>query len=229
MPTNKMTTDEMLESCAEIEPKTLLNIGVGPVPHNEAEVFQARWPKMRIIGLEPHINIFRERASKYPGKIYPWGLWSTPCLKILSMVRKSKGKSSMLAPDDRWVGKWSYKQKTTCSKGIVCCTTLDHLDEVLKFPEDIFLWMDIEGSELEALKGGHKLLGSGRVKWINLEVSIQPRRVGEPSENELSDYLGRYGFSIYLRYDIGTHFQNVVYMQENNVHKTAHLHIKGVK
>ncbi len=208
-----MTTEEMLKSCAETQPKTLLNIGVGPIPHNEAEVFNKRWPKMRIIGLEPHVHVFKQRHKNYPGKLYQWALWSIPCLKTLTVVRQSKGKSSMLEPDERWIGKWSYKSEKVCSQEIVVCVTMDQLDEALGFPKDIFLWMDIEGAELEALKGGRRLLESGRVKWINLEVSVQPRRIGEPSEDDLSDFLGQYGFSVCLRYDIGTHFQNTVWRQ----------------
>lgn len=210
MTTNRMTTEEMLKSCVETQPKTLLNIGVGPVPHNEAETFRKLWPKMNIIGLEPNIDIFIERFSRYPGKMYPWGLWSVSCLKALTMVKASKGKSSVLDPHPDWAGKWSFDKRIS-TKSVINCTTLDQLDEILGFPEDIFLWMDIEGSELEALKGGHKLLASGRVKWIDVEVSLQPRRIGEPSENDLSDFLRQYGFSIRQRYNVETHFQNVVY------------------
>lgn len=213
MPKNKMTTEEMLESCVGTQPKTLLNIGVGPIPHNEAEAFKELWPEIRIIGLEPHVHVFKQRHGNYPGKLYQWALWSIPCLRTLTVVRQSKGKSSFLEPDERWRGKWSYKSEKVCSKEIVVCVTMDQLDEALGFPEDIFLWMDIEGSELHALKGGHRLLESGRVKWINLEVSVQPRRLEEPSENDLSNYLKQYGFSICLQYDIGTHFQNTVWRQ----------------
>lgn len=206
-----------------------MNIGVGPEPHNEAETFKKQWPNIRIVGLEPHVHVFKQRHGNYPGKLYQWGLWSIPCLKILTVVRQSKGKSSILKPDERWVGKWSYKNEKVCSQEIISCITLDQLDEALEFPEDIFLWMDIEGSELEALKGGHKLLESGRVQWIDMEVSVKPRRLGEPSEDDLSDHLKNYRFSIKQRYNIGTHFQNVVYTTTNNVFADIALHTKGQK
>lgn len=204
MPKNPMTTEDMLKSCVETQPKTLLNIGVGPIPHNEAVEFKKLWPNIRIIGLEPNPDTFTERVSDYPGELYPWALWSIPCVKVFNVIKCLSGQSSLL---DFEVGK-------TCKEILVSCVTLDQLDKALKFPEDIFLWMDIEGSELEALRGGHNLLASGRVKWIDMEVSLQPRRVGEPSEDDLSDYLRQYEFSIYLRYDIGTHFQNVVWRRE---------------
>ena len=203
MVTNKMTTEEMLKSCVETQPKTLLNIGVGPVPHSEAKTFRKLWPTMRIVGLEPSPDTFAKRISDYPGELYPWALWSIPCDKVFNAMKLLSGQSSFLD--------FEVTKSRPCKKILVSCITLDQLDETLKFPEDIFLWMDIEGAELEALKGGHKLLESGRVKLVNLEVSIQPIRVGEPSEDDLSSYLKQYGFSICLRYDIGTHFQNTVW------------------
>ncbi len=211
MTKNKITTQEMLERCVETQPKTLLNIGVGPLQHNEAEVFKAKWPEIKIVGLEPNPDTFTERVSGYPGKIYPWGLWSVSCLKTLTMVKEAKGKSSMLEPDPKWKGRWSYKNSKVCRKEVVSCVTLDQLDKALKFPKDIFLWMDIEGAELEALKGGHELLKSGKVKWIDLEIGIQTRRVKEPSEDDISLLLKKYGFSVNMRYSTGSHFGNVVY------------------
>lgn len=205
-----METIDLLRNNIETTPKTLFNIGVGPRPHCECQVFKQLWPDINIIGLEPNINTFMDRAVDYPGRLYPWGLWSTSTIKELKAVSKSSGKSSILAPHKEWQGRWSYT-KEECQTVLISCITLDQLDRALNFPEAIFLWMDIEGSELEAIRGGNLLLSSGRVKWIDMEVSHQPRRIGEPSEDMLIELLKPYHFSLKCQYNSGKVFHNSLY------------------
>lgn len=211
---NNISTVELLENNVQTAPKTLLNIGVGPRHNNEASVFKRLWPNIQIIGLEPNIETFRDRIVDYPGKLYPWALWSTPIIKKIMTVRKSPGKSSMFMPHSQWIGKWSYNIGKTCDEVLVSCVTLDQLDKVLNYPVDIFLWMDIEGAELEALRGGCSLLASGRVNWIDMEVSHKPRRINEPSKDSLSVFLQDYGFSIKCQYNCGSHFHNSLYVRK---------------
>lgn len=194
-----------------IEPKVLFNIGVGHRPHCEAMAFKKIWPDIRNIGIEPNINTFLDRRSDFPGEIYPWALWSTSCLKELSTSKLYKGHSSLLLPDSRWVRTETHKPELVKNQQlIVSCITLDQLDQAFGCLDDIFLWMDIEGAELEALKGGNKLLGSGRVKWIDMEVSHEIRRVGDPSEDDLCTYLKDFGFSIKYSYGRARTFHNIL-------------------
>ncbi len=212
-----METINLLKDNVKIPPKVLLNIGVGPKPHCEAEIFKKMWPDIRIIGLEPNLKTFRDRVGSYPGELYPWALWNTPCIKKLFAVTKSPGKSSMLNPNPYWIGKWSFKIGKECKEILVNCVTLDQIDEALGHPHDIFLWMDIEGAELEALRGGRSLLASGRVNWIDMEVSHQCRRINEPNEDSLSEFLKIYNFSLKCQYNSGIAFHNSLYCKNNRI------------
>ena len=211
MDLNRMSTIDLLKSNVQTAPEILLNIGVGPRSHCEAQVFKKLWPNIRVIGLEPNIDVFRDRVADYPGVLYPWALWSTPSVKKLMVVPTHPGRSSLLSPHPQWDGRKNFDIGKTCKEILISCVTLDQLDEALNFPTGIFLWMDIEGSEFEALKGGRSLLASGRVEWIDMEVSHKTRRVGEPSEDSLSDHLKGYGFSIKCQYNYGTVFHNTLY------------------
>lgn len=51
----------------------------------------------------------------------------------------------------------------------VAVWTLDGFDWRMGCLDRILLWLDVEGSELPALRSGSRLLASGRVRWINLE------------------------------------------------------------
>ena len=201
---------DLLKDNISSTPQTLFNIGVGPRQHNEAQHFRELWPKINIIGLEPNVDTFLDIITDYPGKLYPWGVWSIPTIKKLKTVTKAPGKSSILTPHKEWRGRWSYTAKE-CKIVPISCVTLDQLDESMNFPKNIFLWMDIEGSELEAINGGNSLLSSGRVKWINIEISHHPRRVGEPDEETLAEILKQYGFSLKCKHSLGVACHDSLY------------------
>ena len=55
-----------------------------------------------------------------------------------------------------------------------------------KEPPDI-LWIDVEGAELEVLRGGKEVLGKARL--IHLEVSFRPMQIGKPLFWEIQKYL----------------------------------------
>lgn len=188
-------------------PKVFLNVGIGP-SHNgsnrEAEVVAKVWPDIQIIGFEPSMDLFLRRRPTYPGKLYPWGLWCKSGIQTM-IVTPNKGHSSILN---------SVDSDRACSTELISCTTLDQIDCAIKCPDDIFLWMDIEGAELEALRGGHRLLGSGRVKWIALEVAHKPRRVGQPSENDISTYLSVYNFVPHRHYEYSPATHNILYTRK---------------
>lgn len=194
------------------KPKTLYNIGVGHEPHNEAKAFQQLWPDITIIGLEPDLKIFCDRVEEYVGILYPWGLWKENAIREFS-ISSIHGWSSLLSPHSEWVNNANGLNFT---KGVfISCVTLDNLDKMMGCPQDIFLWMDIEGAELGALEGGKDALASKRIKWIDIEVSHKPRRIGEPSEVMISNYLKQYGYCKIIGYGNAKTFHNVLYELES--------------
>jgi len=96
-------------------------------------------------------------------------------------------------------------------------TTLDLFDELCGSGKDIVLWMDIEGSELAALKGGVSLLSSGRVKAINLEVRDNSECEDWPTAKEIHEFLTKFNYVKALKYlDQKTHY-DVVYVLDPTV------------
>lgn len=200
------------------KPKTLYDIGIGQEPHNEAKAFQQLWPDITIIGLEPDLKVFCDRVDEYVGILYPWGLWKENAICKFS-ISNYHGWSSLLHPHHEWINYTKNGDNMDHISGgliftegvLISCITLDHLDKMLGCPQDIFLWMDIEGAELGALEGGKDTLASGRIKWIDVEISRKPRRFEEPSEVMISDYLKQYNYCKTIQYGNARLFYNVLY------------------
>jgi hypothetical protein len=181
------------------EPQTLYNIGVGPLPHNEAHEFKKLFPELNVKGLEPQYGVFVERYKDYCGDIFPWGIWSEQSIKKMHLVH-SLGESSILPKKKTW--SWGRtKRLRNTGTTYISCITLDQFDELMGFPEDIFLWMDIEGAELEAFKGADRLLSSGRLKWVDCEVDDAKRRKNSPLWSDITSILNKYNYKLLKCHD----------------------------
>lgn len=73
-------------------------------------------------------------------------------------------------------------------------------DTFLKNQND-FLWEDVEmlvvdcqGSDLDVLRGFGGLLNSKNLKLIKTEVNFEEMYIGSPTENDIKDYLSKFGF-----------------------------------
>jgi len=64
-------------------------------------------------------------------------------------------------------------------------TTLDAYFAGKEFPD--ILWMDVEGAELDVLRGGTSVLRGARL--VHLEVSFRPMQIGKPLFWEIQEYL----------------------------------------
>ena len=201
-------------------PGALYNIGVGPSEeeHNEAVFFKQMFPDIEIFGVEANPKFALSRSKNYPGSILSKGVWSEKCVKTLSVPLSGTGRSSLLNAREEWAKKKSFNVAETID---VECTTLDAFDVIAGKPDRIWLWMDIEGAELEALKGAKNLLQSRRVDVITLEVSTKgiggiqlARRHGEPSIVEIENYLNGFdyvGADVISRASI---FVNVLFLRK---------------
>ena len=198
---------------------TLYNFGVGHWPHQEALQWKKRRPDVEIYGVEPNPITYFDRINDYPGNLYQIGVWSENSVQELNMSRDF-GHSSFLKQEEEWIKR--VKTKGTHDSSViiddrvsVLCQTIDSLDNFFGNPDNIFIWMDIEGAELKALKGARALLESGRVKGLFLESATEKinRRVGEPKLPDLNRFLYNYGFS-HKKYNTHPVFENILYLKK---------------
>lgn len=74
-------------------------------------------------------------------------------------------------------------------------TTLDAITVGTPFVGPDFIKLDVQGYELEILKGGTNTLASAEV--VMMEVNLIALHDGAPLFHESAEYMGRHGFQIY--------------------------------
>ncbi len=174
-------------------PKVLYDIGVGC--GREAWSLKELYPNLRVVGVEPHPGDIRRLSDEgYPGELRHCAVldYEGECTIKLGPVGSGHSCLAVSVPEDL--------QFIT-----VPCTTLDLLDASCGRPANVLLWMDIEHTEMLALKGGHELLSSKRCKWMSLEAT------GDADEAGKTEYLAKYGYQFACRYNDQINHWDVIY------------------
>ena len=180
-----------------IKPDCFIDLGCGTkLPHIkdcESWWFHHIYPDVKIIGLEPQPIRYKQHIdNNFPGVILNVGAHHTDC--DINVVIENKHGQVNMTPNhsDRKMQKIIIK----------CRTLIDIYNEYGPF-ENIFLWADIEGAELNALKGGISLLKDKKIKVLNLELwplnanKIWSNYVGNRcSANEVIDFLSQFGYHL---------------------------------
>src|SRR5690348_15847330 len=81
-------------------------------------------------------------------------------------------------------------------------TTVDILIAEKQFPSPDFIKLDVQGNELEVLRGAEQALKS--VEVILMELNLMPLYIGAPLVDEAVRYMAERGFRLY---DIGMFFR----------------------
>jgi FkbM family methyltransferase len=175
---------ELLEWQAD----TLYQVGIG-MYHKEVDVLRHEWGEnLKVIGCEPHPRI---RLEDYPGEVYR--------VAIANRV----GQTSFYARPGHKDGSSLYKRDgEEFTEYTVKVTTLDALFPNPEGPR-ILLWLDCEGAELDALKGGENFLK--HVDVINVELTAKSNAKEWCSPGDVHDLLQSRGF---FRQWIHTHRVN---------------------
>lgn len=190
-------------------PNAMYDIGVGP--KSEWKVLSGHYPSMRLYGCEPHPVMYESLKKSFPGSLCQKAVSNCGQTAVLHMPLDSSNlKRSMRGS--------LHRLKTTEEEIPVEVITLDQFDVWAGQPDRILLWMDIEGSELDALKSGPMLLASGRVKWINLEErkgteeELDERLVdGWCRPDEIKRFLEGHGYRPILHYNNQKTHWDVIY------------------
>lgn len=174
------------------DPKWLI-IG-GPADGNEAQCFVKRWPDIRVIGLEPYEPVLR------------WQLehgWPTANGELLNMAisHDNNPRPMYLSNDENNGGRASSLEgpRSGGQKDSVFCISLDTLEgSPGRGPwDEAFLWLDIEGWEVNALMGAVRIFTEKKVRYVNIEMMEH-----FPESNKLAhDFLTAHKFKCKIEWN----------------------------
>lgn len=166
-------------------PELFLNFGPG-VKSSEAWTVKEVWPDTKIIGVEACDRRYENIKDAYPGKLYHMA------------VDECEGMSTGYIGGRHGMFKFGLEKEIKVNnhrKVSVRTTTVDNIyDE-----GTAFIWADIEGAELRMLRGATRLLESGNLLGLNLELfpqnayKIWPHYTGNRcTADQVIDFLDQY-------------------------------------
>lgn len=176
---------DLLKPISSIQPRPdgIIQCGLGDWAEGQAILsLFANYPMLAIEPVQRYI--FEAWRDGFRGPIIQGALWSTGG-KIVTL-QDFRTRTSMLDTVDR--------------RGPIDARTLT-LDEAVQYSRfvahRILLWMDIEGVELEVLKGATETLK--RTTAIVCELKDEPKLANWPATEEVIAGLRQYGYELILR------------------------------
>jgi FkbM family methyltransferase len=163
----------------------IYHVGLG-TNFQETDVLSQEWPGVEWVGFEPHPQLVKWAIEKdYPGEIFEVAVGAEQGEGILYSKHRHKDGSSMNIHRDAIEGETYTEIKVK----------KDTLDNLVPTPHTgrIMLWLDCEGHELEAMKGGVNLLAHTQV--VNIEMTARPPGDGWCTPNEVHKFLMDHNFN----------------------------------
>ena len=147
------------------------------------------FPNSKIYSFEPqkkYLNMQKDILKKKNIKYYNFGIGAKNGNKIF-YITKREDSSSFLKPIDNQIGDYNSKYKKKVK--------IDKLENIIKLNDIInpsLIKLDIQGLELEALKGARKLLR--KINFIIVEISYQKIYHNQVLNKEIITFLKKKNF-----------------------------------
>lgn len=188
------------------EPEVFIDIGVkaigDPTCSSEAKDIHAKFPNAKIIGFEPNPNAYEMWKKKYPGQL----------LKI-AVADRDADDVQFYYVDRMFVRHARPHQKKNPNK--IPTRSLDSLEAEMGPWNNIFVWSDTEGCELEILQGARRLLEEEKIIGLNLEIWWEHQGGGWAHAPDIIEFLKQYGFSMYHKWSSKSVYHDAIFLKDD--------------
>lgn len=170
----------------EFTPDLVCLVGVG-IRFAEVECMTEAWGDFELYGFEPHPDTYKSVFESFPGRFYPYAVSDHNGRETLYSKPRHKDGASVFP-------KIIEKDRLECEEFEVDTTTLDHMFKGIQteFRKGL-LWLDCEGCEEAALKGGKSFIDQS-ISVVNVELTGKPRGEGWCKPVDVHRKLVEYGF-----------------------------------
>lgn len=190
-----------------------LDLGPGRAGTEAWSISRLR-PDCLIYGFEPQYERYQLlEKHKYPGTLQNTVIASTVGTTNGFMGFEGGKSDFWLKAEDRYVKEGAYKR---C---IIECTTIDSFIEYHNL-NNVFIWADIEGAELDMLKGATQSFEMGKIVGLNLELSNTSDIAFHCTSEEVVEFLKEYNFIMCSGDKAGTH-GDYLFKKKNDYYFTS--------
>jgi len=182
------------------EPATIFDVGanIGQTTKKYRKLF----PKADIYSFEPFPPVFSmySRNTKGDHRVHPNQIALSNREGSASFYTNSCHYTNSLLPvQEKYKEIANFEPKSEIQ---VKTETLDNYCSRNKIERIDILKMDVQGGELMVLEGAQKLLRENKIGLIFTEVTFTELYKDQPVFDNLKDFLGRFGFVVYKKYNI---------------------------
>jgi FkbM family methyltransferase len=133
----------------------------------------------------------------------------TGTIPFYPVVNGNSGASSAFKADP------AYPYETYHQSNVeVPCTRLDEFCARHEIEPNL-ICMDLQGSELAALRGMGSMLQSNKLRHIISEVQFTPMYIDAPTHSDLAEFLTPFGFAETLSIGVNTWFGDSLFQKQN--------------
>lgn len=174
-------------------------VDVGGHIGESIEEYRSLFPDCRVYSFEPHPESFsalEQRCGRMNGVHCERLALGAKAGAVSFYATRCSSASSLLPPED-FLRERSAKRNYDYRKMEVPMDTLDQVAARLSLTGIDILKMDVQGSELQVLRGAAGLLQESRIDLIFSEALFAETYAGQSDFNEIWSYLKNYGYVLW--------------------------------